>query len=383
MTLLPEIKGWCPGALRPMASGDGLLVRIRPPGGTLTPRQAAGIAKASQTHGNGMLDLSSRANLQLRGVRPEAHAELIEDLSALGLIDPDIATETARNVVVTPFWQDGDGTLALAARLTAALAGGPALPGKFGFAVDTGPHPVLTETPADIRLERAANGTLILRPDGHPTGQPVTCDIATQAALALAQWFLATGGAPNGRGRMAAHLAQTALPDGFVIPPATALPLPSPGLTPQGVLVGFAFGQMQAQTLTALADLGHDLRLTPWRMILIAGARHVPDIADLITDPDDPLLRVTACTGAPGCPQALGPTRALARALAPMVSTHLHISGCTKGCAHHPTAPLTLVTTTHGYDLIRHGTAADTPHLTNLPPHLIAAALKAPDASSL
>ncbi len=25
-----EIKGWCPGALRPMQSGDGLVVRIRP-----------------------------------------------------------------------------------------------------------------------------------------------------------------------------------------------------------------------------------------------------------------------------------------------------------------------------------------------------------------
>ena len=25
-----EIKGWCPGALRPMLSGDGLVVRVRP-----------------------------------------------------------------------------------------------------------------------------------------------------------------------------------------------------------------------------------------------------------------------------------------------------------------------------------------------------------------
>jgi precorrin-3B synthase len=69
----PEIKGWCPGALRPMESGDGWLVRIRPPGGMLTPVQATGIAKAALTHGNGILDLSQRANLQLRGMRPAAH----------------------------------------------------------------------------------------------------------------------------------------------------------------------------------------------------------------------------------------------------------------------------------------------------------------------
>ena len=35
-------------------------------------------------------------------------------------------------------------------------------------------------------------------------------------------------------------------------------------------LVGFEFGQMQAETLAALADLGA-LRVTPWRMLLIEG----------------------------------------------------------------------------------------------------------------
>lgn len=34
---VPIIQGWCPGALRPMASGDGLVVRIRLPGGRMTP----------------------------------------------------------------------------------------------------------------------------------------------------------------------------------------------------------------------------------------------------------------------------------------------------------------------------------------------------------
>ncbi|WP_309663848.1 precorrin-3B synthase [Tabrizicola sp.] len=379
----PQIKGWCPGALRPMQSGDGWLVRIRPPGGMLTPAQAAGIAKASLAHGNGILDLSSRANLQLRGVRPEAHAALIDDLSALGLIDPDIATETARNIVVTPFWQPGDGTQPLASRFAAALAAAPPLPGKFGFAIDTGPNPVLHDTPADIRLERDMSGQLILRPDGHALGKAVTEGTAIDAALALTRWFLATGGAPEGRGRMAAHLARADLPDGFALAAAPPLPLPLPGAVPQGALVAFAFGQMQAATLAGLAALGRDLRLTPWRMLLIAGADIAPDLPDLITTPDDPLLRVTACTGAPGCPQALGPTRDLARMLAPFVNHSLHVSGCAKGCAHPGLAPITLVATSSGYNLIRNGTASGAPHLTDLPPHLIAAALKDPNAASL
>ena len=116
-----DIKGWCPGALRPMASGDGLVVRVRPPLGRLTPAQAGAIARAALAHGNGIIDLSARANLQLRGVTETSHAPLIADLRAEGLIDPDIQTESLRNLIVTPF-RDAE-TLALAATLTAALGG--------------------------------------------------------------------------------------------------------------------------------------------------------------------------------------------------------------------------------------------------------------------
>ena len=65
-----DIKGWCPGALRPMASGDGLVLRIRARNGRLTPDQAQGIAGLARQHGNGLIDLTSRANLQLRDNHP-------------------------------------------------------------------------------------------------------------------------------------------------------------------------------------------------------------------------------------------------------------------------------------------------------------------------
>ncbi|WP_252979256.1 hypothetical protein [Mameliella alba] len=38
----PEIKGWCPGAWRPMLSGDGLVVRVRPHLARLDADQARG-----------------------------------------------------------------------------------------------------------------------------------------------------------------------------------------------------------------------------------------------------------------------------------------------------------------------------------------------------
>jgi precorrin-3B synthase len=376
-----EIKGWCPGALRPMQSGDGLVTRIRPPLGSLTPHQAKAIATAAEAHGNGIIDLSARANLQLRGVTEASHPRLIDDLRAQGLIDPDIETESLRNLIVTPF-RDAE-TSALTATLTAALANMPKLPGKFGFALDTGPRPVLTGASADIRIERAADGSLILRPDGHPLGQPVT-DLARDA-IAMAAWFVANGGITNGRGRMAALIARGMAPPNCTLAPADPLPTPNPGLHPDGALVALAFGQMRAEALHTLAALNHEIRPTPWRMVLLVGATTLPAIPGLITDPADPILRITACTGAPACPQGLGDTRNLARQLAPHLAPAqtLHISGCSKGCAHPSDAETTLTATGTGYDLIRNGTAHDTPSLRNLTPQATKDHLKAQNAPQL
>jgi precorrin-3B synthase len=242
----------------------------------------------------------------------------------------------------------------------------PRLPGKFGFAVDSGPQPVLTTASADIRLERAADGGLILRPDGHPFGRLVTDlshDAIARDAIAMAEWFVAQGGITDGRGRMAALIAAGAIPDGCTTAPAAPLAQPGPGLHPEGALVALAFGQMQADTLATVAALGHDIRPTPWRMLFVVGASRMPEIPGLITDPAEPMLRVTACTGAPGCPQGQGQTRPLAHALAAHLPAGraLHVSGCAKGCAHPGPADLTLVATPGGYDLIANGTAFDTP----------------------
>jgi len=376
-----EVRGWCPGALRPMLSGDGLVVRIRPPMGRLTPVQAEAVARAALAHGNGIIDLSARANLQLRGVTEASHPALIDDLRVQGLIDQDIATESLRNLIVTPFRDAG--TMALAATLTAALARMPQLPGKFGFALDTGPRPVLADASADIRVERDGQGRLILRPEGHPLGLPIT-DLA-EDAVAMAGWFVANGGIIQGRGRMAALIARGIVPPGCALAPADPLPAPGPGLHPDGALVALAFGQMGAGTLVALAALGHEIRPTPWRMLFLAGATGLPAITGLITDPADPILRITACTGAPACPQALGDTRSLARALAPELAAGqtLHISGCAKGCARPGPAPTVLTATGQGHDLILNGTASATPSLRHLSPKAIQDHLKALHAPSL
>jgi precorrin-3B synthase len=365
------IKGWCPSALRPMPSGDGLVVRLRLRGGRLSSAQATGIAELSRHHGNGLIDLTSRANLQLRGVREASHEPLVAGLDRLGLVDAELQAESQRNILVAPFWMAGDDTSSIAAELEQALAARAlGLPEKFGFAVDCGDAGVLAGAPADIRIERAVDGRLIVRADGAPLGHAVTRAEVIEAVLSLAEWFVVSGGVRDGRGRMAAHVTGvTRLPARFTdAQPAPATATPKPGLVAAGALLGFAFGQLQSNTLKFLAGLAPALRLTPWRIMLVEGLRHMPQHEGLVANADDPLLRVVACTGAPACPEAHVETRTLAASLAPHITPdeRLHVSGCAKGCAHPGPSAITLVGTQDGFDLVRHGTPRDVPALRGL-----------------
>ncbi|WP_432443240.1 hypothetical protein [Methylobacterium aquaticum] len=80
-------RGWCPGLARPMPTGDGLLVRLHPVAGRLTADQARAAARAAREGGNGLLDVTARGNLQIRGVTEESHGRVVAILAAAGLGD--------------------------------------------------------------------------------------------------------------------------------------------------------------------------------------------------------------------------------------------------------------------------------------------------------
>lgn len=358
-----DVKGWCPSALRPMLSGDGYLLRIRLPLGRLASPQGVGLANLARDLGSGVIELTNRANLQIRGLAEDSLNPASEILAELGLLDP--ARERAPSVIVSPFAQEED--YALARALEAAMIDAPELPGKFGIAVDTGPLPVLANTPADIRLERDASGQIILRLDGQDQGTPGTLDHTPQMVREVIQWYALQGGTDR-MAELTRGEATRSAPFSPTQPAQMPLSPPAPGLSDRGILVGATFGRLPADAFEALAATGA-LRATPWRMLLREGTKPLPDHPALITS-DDPVLRVSACTGAPGCAQGLQPTHALAmqtaRHLAPGQS--LHVSGCSKGCAHPKAADLTLVGTTKGYDLITSGTARDAPTQSGLSP---------------
>ena len=358
-----------------MLAEDGWVVRIRPPLGRLTQAQAYGVAALSSRHAQDTVELTSRANVQLRGIDEANYPALLSGLQALGLVDAEARAESRRNLLLTPFWQAGDGTTDIAETLTEALNAPPApeLPGKFGFALDCGAAPVLRTSPADIRIERCGSGYLVYA-DGSTTGAHADVAEVVALAMALAQWFVEAGGLATPRRRMASLVASHMLPQRFTttpVPTATQQ-RPALGRVPQGYLAALAFGQLHVSTLATLAELA-PLRLTPWRSLLLEGVQALPARPDLITSADDTRLRISACTGAPGCGQAAGATRPLARALAASLPTGrtLHVSGCTKGCAH-AAAALTVVATAHGYNLIHHGSAASPPDWVGLTPAALA-----------
>lgn len=348
------VKGWCPDAWRPMAAGDGLLLRVKPRLGRLTRTQLLGLCDVARAFGNGLMDMTRRANFQLRGVSPASWPALLDRLVELGLVDGDATAEKRCNVLVAPDWRAGDDTHRIVAELLGRLDELPDLPGKVGFAIDAGPAPALSDAAGDFRIERGEGGGLILRADGRPLGSPVAVGREAEALIALARWFAESGG--TAAGRMARHKAR--LPDWAVgklapLPPVAAI---APGPHWLGVAFGLAFGRVEAETLTRLVDDGavSAVRLTPWRVLLTEGTP-VMGASELLTDPADPLLCVDACPGAPYCPQATVEVRDLAKRLAPHAQGRLHVSGCAKHCAVTRPAACTITGRDGRYDLLRDG----------------------------
>ena len=248
-------RGWCPGALRPMATGDGLLVRLRLTAGHLPVATARLIADLAARHGNGLIDLSSRANLQLRGVTEASLGPLLDELAQAGLLDETPAHETVRNVLASPL-SDCDPTalcdaLAAARALEAALMGqgdGPlALPAKFSWIVDDGGALPLDAIAADVRFRAFIHDGETLAEDeilwaiglDAPEGTdwvgacPLSAmpDVARAIGLAFAEAMARDPGLR--RMRQLDGAARRALLDGLKLEPLRGFP-PHPSPLPTG-----------------------------------------------------------------------------------------------------------------------------------------------------
>ncbi|HEY0165452.1 MAG TPA: precorrin-3B synthase [Jatrophihabitans sp.] len=384
----------CPGALRVHQAADGGLARVRVPGGVLTGPQWQALIAAAERLGNGQLELTSRGNLQLRGLGTGDEAALAARLQDAGLL-PSLTHERVRNLLASPLTGRDGGLLdvrPLIAEFDRALCARPALSelsGRFLFALDDGRADVLAAEP-DIAVTATSPHSMQLLLAGRPVAAQRPSSAAVELMLAAAEAFLAERQAQgsaawrlaeliHGPARVAARLGivdraghTTARAAGHA--PAAGHPpaaghstAPAPGRVirqrdgASALVIGIPLGSLSADQ--ARAFLRPQLILTPWRSIVVPdldtaeAAELLADCARLgmITDGTDALRDVTACTGRPGCASALADVRADAlathRAAGVPLSAGVHWSGCARRCGRPAGAVTDLVATGAGYRL--------------------------------
>jgi precorrin-3B synthase len=392
-----------------METGDGLIVRIRAPGGRLSLDQAATIAAVARGCGNGAITLSSRANLQIRGVSAATLPNLQARLDMVGLLEHDPEVERLMNIVASPLSDlDPDAAFNIRPSVAALVkrlaedASLRSLPAKFSYVIDARGRLPLADVDADIRFEGTFEAdeqafAVYLGGDDAWAGIAPADEIASAAAR-IARAFLALRGEGEDRPRRMRDLVdrigaeKVLFEAGFDAAPYPRASTPARASEALGahtyrraIVVGMAapFGDIDSHALSTLVGHAHragadGLRLAPWRTLFVTGASPraaaslVKEAAKLgfILSPEDRRLRAAACLGAPACLHGAHGVRddatRWARLLPPGEGVILHVSGCAKGCARpHPTVA-TLVAAETGYDLVVGGQPGDEPSETGL-----------------
>ncbi|MCP2261514.1 precorrin-3B synthase [Streptoalloteichus tenebrarius] len=390
----------CPGALRAHQAADGGLARVRAPGGALSARQMRALAAAAAELGDGHLELTSRGNIQLRGLAPGAEPLLAARLAEAGLL-PSTTHERVRNILASPLsGRDGQGAWdvrPLVTDLDQELRARPELAelsGRFLFTVDDGRGDV-AGLDGDVGVLALDLGRAAVLLSGEDTGLRVSVEEAVDTMLAAASAFLAERAARGSRAwRIAELIAE--LEDG----PARILtrladrlgraPEPGPALVvrprqhgPVGSIrqrdgrvamaVLVPLGRLSAQQADILADAaldgGDELRVTPWRGVVVPdlpgdGTGHWSSTMDshgLVVDPASPWVGVSACAGRPGCGKAMADVRADATWVTrradegPGTGLPVHWVGCGRRCGRPRGRVVEVVATGAGYEVTRDG----------------------------
>lgn len=326
----------CPGVLLTHEAEDGHLTRIRVPGGRLSAGQLEATAELSAT-GNGIVEITARGNLQVRGLAAGSVASGARLLRAAGLL-PSGEHERARNIVASPLAGRHPSSLADTDEVVdaldhglcadAALAG---LSGRFLFAIDDGSG-ALFEQRADVALMAEADDSgrplfrLIL--DGAPTDRRVHTDQAAAAALAAAHAFLEVRDAEGTGAWRVSELSEGA------VAVAARLGVGLNPRAPEGRRLAIQPGIVTQRdgnfTVTALAPLGRlspgallqlaavarrhggGVRISPWRTLTLVdiapGRRDVAqrdlEAAGLIVEPGGGWQGLSACAGLGACAKA-------------------------------------------------------------------------------
>lgn len=403
----------CPGLLRIVPALDGGICRIKLPCGQLTAIQAEAIAAASECYASGVIEITNRANLQIRGIQTSEADALITALLNAGLGATTPGGDDVRNLMVSP--SAGIDVAALvdtapiAAHILSLLQTQTRLhqlSPKFAISLDGGEALAMLEHPHDLWLsampisddQREAHFVFGLA--GSPAHSDALASVSADHVVALVEailhTFLDLATAEQSRMRQLLQLisAQEFLQQvQFRLPFALSADVSAWRRQPaqQYAHIGTQkqrqtslcyvgavppLGRIDTTQLRTLAQLARQFgddtfRLTPWQSVLLPNIANTS--ADIVacelkqqgfsTTIEEPLAHLIACTGSHGCAKGLADTKADALRLAQLLQNPLHqkaihpvvhLSGCTRSCAAAFVAPFTLLAVAEGhYDLFR------------------------------
>jgi precorrin-3B synthase len=394
---LPQRRGACPGLSAPMATGDGLLVRLMPIG-TMTFDAFAALCAAARQHGNGVVEVTSRGSIQIRGLSAASAQRFAAAVAGLGIAAEDgIAVLSDPLAGLAPAEVIDAG--ALAADLRRALARSSLaqrLSAKVSVAIDGGGSLGLDTIAADVRLRAEAvhGGAVICVGIGGDGSNATPLGVVSPRDAVAAVVRLLEILAQRGRDVRVRDVATAVGVAVFHSAVADLVRDEAPPLAARRSAetigahrlkdgssaygVGLAFGHADAKLLERLSEAAKaagasGVRAAPGRALIIVGLTQQtssPFAADaealgFIVRADDPRRHVVACAGAPTCASAQLASRTIGPLIAAAAAPHLdgsfkiHLSGCAKGCAHPAPAALTVVGTPAGCALIANGSVHD------------------------
>ncbi len=391
---------FCPGILHAVPAKDGLLLRIRVPGGLIRSSQLSAIAELSTIFSDGQVEITSRANIQLRAIKPQSLAQVVEGLTSAGLF-PSREHDRVRNITASPFaGLDATellDTRPLVQKLDDRLCADSEfaeLHPKFSLALDGGGKWFSREKDDLSMRALEVEGRLYfhLAIGGVPTGFGVATDQAVDCMLEAARICLRVArqfdvpvrgknitAVPGAISRLIKNLSSFLVPcpppkDSEVEAEVSVGVIRTSHAGLVSIVPSVPLGRLQAgqaQVISAMAnDWGASLRLAPWRGIVLGTIPEGPSfsvIAQLHTsglslDWKDGYRGLSACAGSDGCEASLADVRAHAMSLANRLAGQdakpgwsVNISGCEKQCAMRNGATSELVANESGYSLKLHG----------------------------
>ncbi|OZD10266.1 precorrin-3B synthase [Rhodococcus sp. 06-235-1A] len=366
------VSDGCPGALTTHLAADGPLARVRLPGGVVLPDQLQVLARAADELGDGTLELTSRGNLQVRAVSdPEGFAGRLAEAGLL----PSATHERVRNILASPL----SGRLAgltdvrgLVDELDTGLCARPdlaQLPGRTLFALDDGRGDLCGLEP-DFGAYAQPDGSYAVLLAGRDSGVRVDRDRVVSTLLNCAEAFVELR---QNEWRVAElDDGVNRIVDRLVLATGPALTLPEPLEVPPigwldqddglvALAAGLANGVMGARLAEFLAAIDRPVIMTPWRSLIVCDLDEEPAEQvvrvlapmGLIFDAASPWIRVSACTGLPGCEKSRADVRTdLAAAVEARMTPRderQHWSGCERRCGRPKGEVTDVIATGIGY----------------------------------